>query len=164
MRRTQLEKGYSLIELLVVVAIILLIAAIAIPNYFRSKMSANEAATVNNLRGMTTALTIYALTFKECGYPDSLTKLQPASPPTNIAASLLEAGMAQDAFYRTGYNYSFRLLGGVGDCTGAPGNDFEIEAKPAILGRTGMRGFYVNTTLVIRGDADGDADALSPPI
>ena len=61
MRPTRPQRGYSLIELLVVVSIILLIASIAIPNYFRSKMSANEAAAVNNLRGMTTALTIYAL-------------------------------------------------------------------------------------------------------
>lgn len=164
MRSTRDENGYSLIELLVVMAIILLIAAIAIPNYFRSKIAANEAATVNNMRGMTTSLTVYALTFKECGYPNTLSKLRPASPPTNAAANLLEAGMAQDAFYRTGYNYNYVLLGGVGDCVGAPGNDFEIEARPAVRGRTGMRGFYVNTTLVIRGDSDGDAEPASPPI
>lgn len=164
MRPTQPERGYSLIELLVVVAIILLIASIAIPNYFRSKMSANEAAAVNNLRGMTTTLTIYALTFKECGYPNTLDNLKPGTPPTKTAASLLEAGMAQDAFYRSGYNYSYRLIGGVGDCVGTPGNDFEAEAQPAIHGRTGTHGFFVNTTLVIRRDPDGDADSSSPPV
>lgn len=163
MRALRAQSGYSLIELLVVVAVILVIAAIAIPNFFRSRMSANESATVANLRGMTTALTVYALSFRECGYPNTLTKLGPGSPPTNAAANLLEAGMARDTFNRTGYTYTYRLTGGVGDCTGLPGNYFEIEARP-MSNRTGQRGFYVNTTLVLRADADGDAEPTSPPI
>lgn len=164
MRTLRAHAGYSLIELLLVVAVILLIAAIAIPNYFRSRMSANESTTVANLRSMTTALTVYALTFKECGYPDTLTKLGPGSPPNNTAANLLEAGMAKDTFNRTGYTYNYRLIGGVGDCTGLPGNDYEIEARPMMFNRTGLRGFYVNTTLVLRADSDGDAEPISPPI
>ncbi|MGH9805499.1 MAG: hypothetical protein ACRD4D_10045, partial [Candidatus Acidiferrales bacterium] len=107
-----------------------------------------------------------ALTFKECGYPNTLDKLKPGSPPNNLAANLLEFGMAQNAFYRLGYNYTYQLLGGDGTCAepSLPGNDFEIEARPAIYGRTGLRGFYVNTTLVLRGDGDGDAEPDSPPI
>ncbi|MGH9863332.1 MAG: prepilin-type N-terminal cleavage/methylation domain-containing protein [Candidatus Acidiferrales bacterium] len=164
MRARRTQAGYSLIELLVVVAVILVIAAIAIPNYFRSKMSANESTTVANLRSMTTALTIYSLTFKECGYPNTLAKLGPGSPPSNMTANLLEGGMAADTFNRTGFTYTYRLIGGVGDCSGLPGNDYELEARPMLFNRTGLRGFYVNPTLVIRFDTDGDAAANSPPL
>jgi len=81
-----------------------------------------------------------------------------------MAANLLEGGMAADTFNRTGYTYSYRLIGGVGDCVGLPGNDYEIEARPMLFNRTGLRGFYVNPTLVIRYDTDGSAEPTSPPL
>ena len=84
MRRRQ--KGFSLIELLIVVAIILIIAAIAIPNLLRSKMAANEASAVGSLRTINTACIEYSTTYG--GYPSALTNLGPAAPATPLPTSL----------------------------------------------------------------------------
>src|ERR1700728_992543 len=65
------EKGFSLIELLIVVAIILIIAAIAIPNLLRSRMAANEASAIGSIRTMNTAAIEYSSTYGN-GFPPSL--------------------------------------------------------------------------------------------
>ena len=69
------EKGFSLIELLIVVAIILIIAAIAIPNLLRSRMAANEASAVGSLRTINTAQTTYASTYPATGFTSTLANL-----------------------------------------------------------------------------------------
>src|SRR5579859_1995010 len=85
MRRS---KGFSLIELLIVVAIILIIAAIAIPNLLRSKMAANESSAVATLRQLNNAEVTYAMTYNS-GYTDGFTRLGPpasgAQPDLNNA-------------------------------------------------------------------------------
>ncbi|HKZ53229.1 MAG TPA: prepilin-type N-terminal cleavage/methylation domain-containing protein [Candidatus Acidoferrales bacterium] len=158
------QSGFSLIELLIVVAIILIIAAIAIPNLMRSRMSANEAAAVQSLRNITSALATYRTTFPQCGYPDSLNRLKPGTPTTDSAAGLLDSIMANDTFTKSGYTFSYVLTNGAGDCSGTPGEDYEVEAKPSSFQRTGVRGFFVNATLVIRADGDGDAEPNSSPL
>ena len=157
-------RGFSLIELLIVVAIILIIAAIAIPNLLKSRMAANESSAAANIKTMGTALATYTSVYGNCGYPDSLTRLGPGPAPTSTTAGLLDAVMANDTFVKQGYTYTYVLTNGVGDCAGAPGADFEIESKPAVPNKTGVRGFFMESSMVIRADTDGDADIGSPAI
>src|SRR5207302_6143781 len=89
------QKGFSLIELLIVVAIILIIAAIAIPNLLRSKMAANEASAVGSLRSLHTACITYSTTYGS--YPTALANLGPGSPATSTTADLIEIVLAHVA-------------------------------------------------------------------
>src|SRR5215813_5288739 len=71
------QKGFSLIELLIVVAIILIIAAIAIPNLLRARISANDSAAAATIRTINTAEVTYSTTYVSAGYSPSLAVLGP---------------------------------------------------------------------------------------
>jgi type IV pilus assembly protein PilA len=153
--------GFSLIELLIVVAIILVIAAIAIPNFIRSRMAANEAAAVSGLRNLSTAEVVYSTTYG-LGYAASLATLGPPAgggPPGPTAAELIDVIMA--AGTKSGYVYTYTA--GAPDATGKI-NDYQINADPLQVGATGTRHFFVDESGIIRQNLAGKAGITDPPI
>jgi prepilin-type N-terminal cleavage/methylation domain-containing protein len=151
------QRGFSLIELLIVVAIILIIAAIAIPNLLRSKMAANEASAVGSLRTLNTACITYSTTYG--GYPSTLATMggeDSGSLPTSTAAQLID-NVLQTGI-KTGYSFSFSAA-----AADSAGNidSYIITASPIKPGTTGIRYFYTDQTGVIRANSAGAAATSS---
>jgi prepilin-type N-terminal cleavage/methylation domain-containing protein len=155
------QRGFSLIELLIVVAIILIIAAIAIPNLLRSRISANEASAIASMRGINTAQTTYAINYPWIGYADTLTKLSlppPGTPVSANAAGLLDwvLGCATQPCRKSGYDFS------IINVTGTPAYSYDVTGVPAAPGQTGVRGFCSNQLTVIMFDPGGGTTCTSP--
>jgi prepilin-type N-terminal cleavage/methylation domain-containing protein len=151
------QKGFSLIELLIVVATILVIASIAIPNFIRAKITANESSAGASLRTIVTSSAQYSSTYGT-GYPAALANLGP--PAGGCAGNVAVAATACliDPVLATGTKsgYAFVLVPNTGAGTAlSPFTGFEVSANPLALGRTGQRSFCVDQTGVIHFDVTG---------
>ena len=155
------QKGFSLIELLIVVAIILIIAAIAIPNLLRARIAANESSAVSSVRTMNTAQVTFQSTYPTVGYASTVASLGPSAAtgcttPASTNACLVDWVVSQASVAgkaKSGYWFSdtpVAALNGI-----IPG--YTLDGIPASVNQTGVRGFCSNEDAVIRFTAVGSA-------
>jgi len=157
------EKGFSLIELLIVVAIILIIAAIAIPNLLRARMASNESSAVASIRTINTAMVTYNSTYPTVGFAATLSVLGGVAPctPSSTTACLIDSVLS--AGVKSGYNFAATGAGG------PPAIQYYATAAPITENQTGIRSFCSFEDAVVRVDPTGTlaaseaaCQALSP--
>ena len=159
------QKGFSLIELLIVVAIILIIAAIAIPNLLRSRIAANEASAVNSIRSMNTAQVAYQSAYPTVGYSSTQAALGPSAStgcttPASTNACLIDWVLAQASAAgspKSGYYFSNTPQAAAGGII--PG--YTLSGVPSSVSQTGVRGFCAIEDGVIRYTAVGSAQVTT---
>jgi len=145
--------GFSLIELLIVVAIILIIAAMAIPNLLRARIAANEASAADAVRKIATAEVAYETAYPTTGYANALSNLGgPASGcvPSTTTACILDSVLSGGS--KSGYTFvALGFTGGGGTTNSA----FVAGNAPQVFNLTGVRNFCTISDGVLRG--------LTPP-
>lgn len=143
------HKGFSLIELLLVVAVITIIAAIAIPNFLRSRLRANEASAIASLRIINTAAVTYSITYPDMGFPAQLLTLGGANP---CVANSGQACLIDDFFsqgFKAGYNFVWTGDGAL------PSITYTVTSTPQNVGASGQRMFCSDQTGMIHYDFNG---------
>ena len=136
--------GFTLVEIMIVVAIIALLAAIAIPNVLRGRTSANEAAAIGNTRALVSSLEMFRSV--NAVYPTTWAQMSGANPPfspPSFAADLVAGTVVQ------GFTYTY-----VPDPLGPPNNTYTMTAIPTVFGRTGARAFFVDESGSLRHCAE----------
>src|SRR5258708_16637581 len=155
------QKGFSLIELLIVVAIILIIAVTAIPNLLRSRMAANEASAVGSLPTINTAEVTYSTVYPNVGFAalGALGGVAPCTTATSATACLIDSTLSNTAV-KSGYNFAITNLTGGG---GPIIVTYNATAVPSVVGQSGQRGFFTDQSGVIRYDPTGAAPTNASP-
>ncbi len=155
------ERGFSLIELLIVIAIILVISSIAIPSLLHSKVAANEASAAYSIRTINTAQITYATTYPTNGYASTLNSLAAASSGTVVDSSnagILDwvLGCTTAVCPKSGYNFQLANI------SGSPVSSYSVWGTPITVGTTGNRGFCSDNMNPITYDPAGGTNCTQP--
>lgn len=171
--KPQRRNGFSLMELLIVVAIILIIAGIAIPSLNRARMSANETSAIYSLKAIVTAAVQYNSTYGN-GYPPSLGSLGGANgtvTATCDSALLIDSAISHNGIGNTSIKQGYTITYVPGTpvsnpppgCTNPGVNSYTLTAVPVQVGSTGQRGFFADTSGVVHFSSDGGIPTTSSP-
>ena len=142
------QKGFSLIELLIVVAIILIIAAIAIPNLMRARMSANESSAVGSVRSINTAEVSYNAAYSNIGFATALANLGGAAGAACVPSSA--TGCFIDSSLSTGTKSGYTFTVAAGTAAGTPQPSYTVNSAPQVPNQTGTRYFCSFEDAVVR--------------
>ena len=155
------QKGFSLIELLIVVAIILIIAAIAIPNLLRARMQANEASAVASLHSVNTAQIAYSSAFPTIGFAVALTDLGDGGtspcPGSPTASCYIDTTLANGT--KSGYIFTY-----LHDTSSTPSLHYTLNADPVTRGISGQRSFFTSDYNVPRYNTTAAATSSDAPL
>jgi len=142
------QNGFSLIELLIVVGIILIVLAIAVPNLARSRMAANEASAAESIRAINNAQATYASTYPDLGFAPTLASLGLGAIPGPNSAGLLEPPLSTTG-EKDGYLFALAVPGVV------PRTTYNVTAGPKTAGKSGQRAFCSDQNQAIRFNQSG---------
>ena len=154
------QSGFSLVELLIVVAIILIICAIAIPNMFRARINANETSAIGSLRTINTAELTYLTTYPKVGYSFDLPSLggsNCAAAPVSTAACIIDntlANATSATASKTGFYFTYAPDANLG---------YIAHGDPAYWNQSGTKRFYTDSTGIIRFNATNQTAVATDP-
>ncbi|MGB9205887.1 MAG: prepilin-type N-terminal cleavage/methylation domain-containing protein [Terriglobales bacterium] len=159
------QKGFSLIELLIVVAIILIIAAIAIPNLLRARIAANESSAASIVRTLNTAEVSYVTSYPSVGYSTSLTQLGAGGvtpcAPTSATACLIDDTLATTGGTAGKSGYLFVETGATGGGGGTGNGTYVVTAAPTAPGSSGVNSFCSIEDAVVRKNSAGTTNTYA---
>ena len=150
------QRGFTLMELLIVMSIMIILMLIAIPNFISMKASANETSAMQSLRAIYQAQIQYQTSFPANGFACSLAALggnASAGPPSPTAAQVLQGELSQGQ--KSGYTFN------IVNCTKVTVNNqdmytsYEVTAVPQAVGKSGHKGFCIDQAGEIKADLSG---------